>query len=103
MRVVGRLRLRSRPTSSTASAGSQTAAMLRILPPEPCKGFAEAVETTAAWIVSVFVTAALDEVNEIDWVAKLQEKYAGRVPQAKFIGPVKPPCDVIVRLTVPEP
>jgi hypothetical protein len=103
MRDTGALRLRRPPTSSTASVGSQTAAALKILPPEPPKGFAEAVETVAVWMVSVFVSVPADEVNETDCVAKLQEKYAGSVPQAKFTGPVKPPCGVIVRLTVPEP
>jgi hypothetical protein len=77
--------------------------VLTILLPEPLEGFTEPVETTAAWMVSVFVTAPPDEVNATDWLEKLQEKYAGSVPQAKFTGPAKPPCDVIVRLTVPEP
>jgi hypothetical protein len=52
-------------------------------------------------MVSVFVVAP-GEVNESDAVPKLQEKYAGSVPQAKFTGPVKPPCGVIAIVTVPE-
>jgi hypothetical protein len=51
-------------------------------------------------MVSVFVVAP--EVNEIDGAPKLQEKYAGSVPQAKFTGPLKPPCGVTVKVTVPE-
>jgi hypothetical protein len=54
-------------------------------------------------MVSVFVTAAPDVANVSDGVAKLQEKYAGSVPQEKLTGPVRPPCDVIVRVTMPDP
>jgi hypothetical protein len=50
-------------------------------------------------MVRVLVVA---EVNESDGVPKLQVKYAGSVPQAKFTAPVKPPCGVTVKVTVPE-
>jgi hypothetical protein len=35
-------------------------------------------------------------------MAKLQEKYAGRVPQEKLTGPVNPPWGMMVRVTIPE-
>ena len=54
------------------------------------------------WMVSVLLSAAPDLVNGTDGMAKLQEKYAGRVPQEKLTGPVNPPCPTMVRVTIPE-
>ena len=51
-------------------------------------------------MVSAFVTDFPEESNETDDAAKLQEKYGGSVPQAKFTGPAKPPCGVTVKVTL---
>jgi hypothetical protein len=85
------LRLRRPKANNPAKAGSQTAAVM-------------AVDGTAAvLIVSMLLTAAPDEFNEMDDEAKVQEKNFGRAPQEKFTGPVNPPCGVTVTVAVPVP
>ena len=91
------------PARSPAKAGSQNAVAARILLLGlPLKGAAEAVETAAVLMMSVFLSAPPDAVNVTDGMAKLQENSSGRVPQEKLTGPVKPPCGVMVRVTIPE-
>jgi len=69
----------------------------------PPKGAAEAVGARALFMVSVLLSAPPDAVNATDGIAKLQEKYAGSVPQEKLTEPVKPPCGMMVRVIIPEP
>jgi hypothetical protein len=95
-------RLRRPPARSPAKAGSQNAVAARILLAMPPKGAAEAVEATALLMVSVLFSAPPDAVNATDGIAKLQEKYAGSLPQEKFTEPAKPPCGTMVRVTIPE-
>ena len=91
------------PARSPAKAGNQNAVAARILLLGlPLKGAAEAVETAAVLMMSVFLSAPPDAVNVTDGMAKLQEKSSGRVPQEKLTGPVNPPCGVMVRVTIPE-
>jgi hypothetical protein len=94
--------LRRRLARSPAKPGSKKAVAVNALLAKPPKGAPEAVEARAVLMVRVFVSAPPDAVNETEGAAKLQEKYAGSVPQAKFTGPVRPPCGVIVKVTVPE-
>ena len=103
MRAIHLLRrLRRPPARSPAKAGSQNAVAATIRLANPPKGTVEAVEVRAVLMVSVFVTAPPVGLNETDGAAKLQEKNVGSVPQEKFTGPVRPPCGVIVKVTVPE-
>lgn len=94
--------MRRPPARRPAKAGNKNAVAATILPPKPSNGAAKAVVGRAVLMVTVFVTAPPDAVNKTDAVAKLQEKYAGSVPQEKVTGPVRPPCGVIVMVTVPE-
>src|ERR1700760_2769132 len=85
-----------RPATRPAKAGNQNnTANLRANPPVE-----EAVVRSAVLMVSAFVTDFPEESNETDDAAKLQEKYGGSVPQAKFTGPAKPPCGVTVKVTL---
>jgi hypothetical protein len=92
------VRLRRRPASKPAKHGSSRTIAVVTLP----AWATEEVGMTAVLIVSVFVAVPAAEVKATEGVAKLQEKYGGRVPQAKFMAPAKPPCDVTVKVTVPE-
>ena len=85
------LLLRRRKANNPATAGSQIAAVMAV------------AGTAAVLIVSALLDAAPDGFNEIDDLAKLQEKNFGKVPQEKFTGPVNPPCGVTVTVTVPVP
>src|SRR5277367_5722227 len=85
------LRLRRPSANSPAKAGTQNAAAIAV------------PGTAALLIVSVLVTAVPDEFSVMDDGAKVHEKNFGRVPQAKFTGPVNPPCGVTVTVAVPVP
>jgi hypothetical protein len=95
--------LRRLPARRPAKPGRKKAVAVNALLAKPPNCAPEAVETTAVLIVSVFVSAPPDGVNETEATANVQEKYAGSFPQEKFRGPVRPPCGVIVKITVPEP
>ncbi len=55
----------------------------------------------AALIVSLLSMGCPVAENVTEGLAKLQEKYSGRVPHEKVTGPMKPPCGVSVKVAAP--